>query len=322
MRRALAISLVSLLIVAFTQTSCDFRRGEPGTKSNPIRLFFMPLKGGDAFAKNAPIIQKFLEQDTGLAIKPIAAPDFLTIVKAFGNRQADVAFTNTLGYLMAHDLAKAEPRLLLVYGDVYRAYRGEIISVVGGPINSPEDISGKSIAFSDPFSASGYLYALKFLNDRSIKPSKIIFAGGHRDAVEMLYKGQVDAAATYHERPSPSGQELDARAELLIQHPDIMSKLKVVALTDEIPSGPVAFRHDLPQQVKAKLVAGLVEFSRTQEGRRVLGDLYNATGFAFADEADYDGVRGVLKKLGKSVAEVVPGGITYYNTNISPLLSN
>lgn len=320
MKRSLAfiISIAVLLSIG----ACDPRRGEPGSKGNPIRFFFMPLKGDEAFAKNAPLIQKYLEQRTGLSVRAINAPDFLSIIKAFGNGQADAAFINTLGYVMARDWAGAEAKLLLVYGDVYKAYRGEIIARVGGSVNSAEDLSGKLIAFSDPFSASGYLYALKFLKDRHIKPAKIVFAGGHRKAVEMVYSGKVDAAATYHERPSPSGQEVDARVELIREHPDIMSKVKIVALTDEIPSGPVVLSHTLKPEVKGKIVNALLEFSKTPAGRSALGDLYNATGLEVTNDAVYDGVWQTLKALGREPQELVKGGIEFYNRNITSVLAN
>lgn len=319
--KSLAI-LAVVFAVAVCVSSCGIRRGELGSEKNPIRFFFMPLKGEEAFKANAPLLKEFIEKSTGLHVEPIHAPDFITIVKAFGNGGADAAFMNTLGYLMARDWAKAEAHLLQLYGDVYRTYRGEIVARVDGPINAPTDLAGKSIAFADPFSASGYLYPLKFLKDRNIKPGSTSFAGSHVKAMEMVYDGKVDAAATYHTRPSAAGLERDARAEILAKHPDAMAKLKVVALTDEIPNGPVAMRRELPAEVKAKLVGALVEFARTPAGRQALINLYNVTGLTLANDADYDGVQQVIKALGKSVEEVVPGGVTFYMQKISPLLEN
>ena len=315
--------LVAVAVLALASCyACGGRKGEPGTEANPIRFFFMPLKGEESFKKSAPLFEKFLEKSTGLSVDTVLAPDFVTIVKAFGNRQADVAFMNTLGYLMARDWAKAEAHLLQLYGDVYRTYRGEFIARVDGPISSPTDMAGKTIAFGDPFSASGYLYPLKFLRDRNIKPASTTFAGSHKEAVKMVYDGKVDVAATYHTRPSAGGQERDARAEIMAEHPDVISKIRIVALTDEIPNGPVALRKDLSSDTKAKIVGALIEFARTPEGRQALLDLYNVTGLTLASDSDYDPVQKVITSLGKSVDEVVPGGVTFYMQKISPLLEN
>lgn len=322
--RMKAFALAVCVFAAFAlSNSCDTRKGEVGTRSNPIRFFFMPLKSSEVFATNSAALENYIQNTTGLVVKSVNSPDFLTIINAFANNQADAGFMNTLGFLMARDMAKAEAHLLALYGDVYRSYRGEILARVDGPVVTPTDLAGKTIAFADPFSASGYLYALKFLNDHNIKPAKTLFAGSHKKAVEMVYKGEADAAATYHTRPSALGVERDARAELAAEHPDIISKIKIVALTDEIPNGPIAFRRDLPVDVKSKLAGALVEFARTAEGRQTLLNLYNMTGLAIANDTDYNGVQDVIKKLGKTVEETVPGGISFYNTKIlGPLLAN
>lgn len=322
MRLKKVVIAAVVLALAGGLSSCARRSGSPGSKENPIRFFFMPLKGEAAFQQNAPIIQKFIEETTGLSVKPVSAPDFVTITKAFGNNMADVAFMNTLGYLMARDWAKAEAHLLALYGDVYRTYRGEIVARADGPVGAPSDLTGKTVALSDPFSASGYLYALKFFRDHGIQPAKTLFASGHRKAVEMVYEGKADAAATYHTQPGSGGQERDARAEIAADHPDVFAKVRIVALTDEIPNGPVALRHTLPADIKAKIVGALIEFARTPEGRATLMNLYNMTGLTLASDADYDGVQRVLRELGKTVGEVVPGGVTFYQTQIDPLLGN
>lgn len=314
------ICLSLILFVAAPLSSCKKRKGELGSVDNPVSLYFMPFKGEKVFAENAPIIQKYIEGKTGLHIKTINAPTFLSIVKAFENNEVDAAFMNTLGFLMARDLTKAQAHIIAIYGDVYKSYRGEILVPVQSGINTIEDLNDKTIAFADPFSAGGYLYPEKLLNDNKIKPKKTVFAGGHLKAVEMVYKGEVDAACTYHSKPSTEGTERDARAELLKKYPDVFVKLKILALTDEIPNGPVAFRGTLPADIKAKLISSLLNFAQTVTGRKVLNNLYNMTGLAPTTDSTYDPVQKVIKDLGKTVEEVVPGGITYYNMRLGPLL--
>ena len=310
--------IVCVLIAASGTFSCTRRKGKLGTKENPIRFYFMPLKGEGTFQANAPIIKQFMEEKTGLAVETIHAPDFVTIVRAIGQKKADIAFMNTLGYLLARDWAKAEAHLRYVYGDIYHSYRGEFVTRSDSHINEPKDINGRSIAFADPYSSGGYLYPLKFLKDHNIKPKSQRFAGGHLKAVEMVYAGKVDVAATYHARPSPIGVERDARAELLKKYPDIITKVKIIALTDEIPNGPVALRHNLPPKIKEKLVATLLQFARTSEGRKTLINLYNITGLTTATDADYDGVQKTIREVGKTIQEMVPGGAPYYKTAIEP----
>jgi len=276
----------------------------------------MPLKEEAIYQKRAPAIEKFLEEKTGLQVETKLADSFIDIVKALGKKKADVAFMNTLGYLLAHDWAGTNAQLQYLYGDVYTTYRGEIITKVGSGINKPADIEGKTFAFTDPYSAAGYLYALKYLKDNNIKPKRMIFAGGHLKAVEMVYTGQADAAATYHEHPGSGGEVKDARIELAKKYPDILSVVKILALTSEIPDGPVATRKDLPSEIADKLADALKEYSETLEGRSTLLELYNVTGMTVVNNSTYDGVRKVIKELGKEIQEMVKGGVPYYKTSI------
>lgn len=322
MRIKTIICLALIFMIMAPLGACKKRKGELGSEDNPVRLYFMPLKGKEVFAQNIPIIGKYLEQKTGLHIKPISAPSFLSIIKAFENNKVDAAFMNTLGFLMARDWAKAQANIISVYGDVYKTYRGEILVQVQSGINSLEDLNGKKIAFADPFSASGYLYPLKLLDENKIKPKKTVFAGGHPQAVRMLYEGKVDAACTYHTKPTSEGMERDARAELLKEYPDVFLKLKILSLTNDIPNGPIAFRGDLPDDAKAKLISALLNFGQTVTGRKVLNNLYNMTGLAPTTDATYDPVQKTIRELGKRIEEVVPGGISYYNMKLGPLLKD
>jgi len=316
--KSLAVAAVAVTLALISTYACTTRKGELGTDANPVRFYFMPLKGDAAFNAAAPVIEKFLKERTGLTVKAENSKDFISIIKALGNKKADVAFLNTLGYVLAHDWTKAEAVLKYLYGDVYSSYKGEVLARVEGDVSAVTDLNGKTMAFADPYSAGGYIYAMKLIKDKGVTLGKIVFADGHKDAVEMLYEGKVDAAAAYHTQPSADGLMRDARTEVAKEHPDVISKIKIVALTDEIPNGPVTVRNDLPPEIKQKLAAALKDFARTPDGRRTLFELYNMTGFTAARDSDYDGVRTALKDLGKNVQEVVAGGISFYKTYIEP----
>jgi phosphonate transport system substrate-binding protein len=313
---------VALFICAFMAASllvsCSKRSGKIGSKENPIQFYFMPLKGEKVFKKNAPMIEQYLENKTGLAIETVAAPSFVSIIKKFGSKKADFAFMNTLGYLLARDWAKAEACLMYIYGDVYRTYRGEILVRTDSGIKKAADLNGKTMAFVSPYSAGGYLYPLKYLADHKVKPSKEYFAGNHLQAVEDVYSGKAAAAATYHARPFHGDKKGDARTELTKKHPDILSMLKIIALTDKIPNGPVAVRSELPKEIKTKITDALLEFSNTPNGRKTLMELYNVTGLIKTRDADYDGVQKVVREMGKQIQDMVPGGAPYYKTAIEP----
>lgn len=304
------------LTVIISMGACKMDKGPLGTEKNPVKLWFMPLKEEAVYQKHAPAIEKFLEEKTGYQVETTLAASFIDIVKALGKKKADVAFMNTLGYLLAHDWAGADAKLQYLYGDVYTTYRGEIITKVGSGIDKPADITGKTFAFTNHYSAAGYLYALKYLKDNDIKPKRMTYAGGHLKAVEMVYRGDVDAAATYHEHPGAGGEAKDARVELAKKYPDVLSVVKILALTSEIPDGPIATRKGLSPEMADKITDALKEYTETTEGRTTLMALYNVTGLTTVNNSTYDGVRKVIKQMGKEIQDMVKGGVPFYKTSI------
>jgi len=313
-KRLITVFLALAIIIA--APAC---KKEPlGTSGNPIKMWFMPQRERAVYDEYAPQIKEYLEKTTGYAVKTELSPSYIDIVKALGQKDADIAFINSLGYLLANDWAGAHAVLQYVYGDIYRDYRGEFITKVDSGIDSPQDLNGKTIAFTDPYSASGYLYALKYLKDHDIRPSKTIFTGSHLKAVEAVYNGEADAGVIYHEGTESGMSAKDARSQLEKKYPNIMSIVKVIALTDEIPNGPVAVRKDLTDDMTAKLVKSLSDFSKSPAGRKTLLELYGMTGLAPVSDSTYDGVREVIRNLGKRIQDTVPGGTPYYRTYMEP----
>ena len=310
------LAVLLALTVIISTNACSRRKGPIGSEQNPVQLWFMPLKDKAVYEKHAPAIEKYLEEKTGLQVETKLADKFIDIVKALAKKKADMAFMNTLGYLLAHDWAGVNAQLQYLYGDVYTTYRGEIIAKVGGDIEKPADINGKTFAFTDHYSAAGYLYALKYLKDNKIQPKEMQFAGGHLKAVEMVYNGKVDAAATYHEHPGAGGEAKDARVELAKKYPDVLSVVKIVALTSEIPNGPIASRKDLSADVSDKISSALKAYAETPEGRTTLMGLYNITGLTKVNNSTYDSVRKVIQQLGKDIQDMVKGGAPYFKTSI------
>ncbi len=317
MKTKLNLFLAILIIIPliFTLTNCSRQSKDVGSLDNPIRFYFMPKKDKAVFDKYAPRIEKFIEANTDLAVETVYADNFISIIEAFNMSKADIAFMNTLGYLMARDWSDAHAYLQYLY-EGEKSYKGAFIARKDSGLTSIKDVNGKAIAFADPFSSAGYLYPLKTIEENSIKPSKVVFAEGHRNAVEMVYNGKADVAASYYSKPNKKGQPEDARISILNKHPDALQKLGIIGYTTEIPNGPVAISNKISAEVRVKLIGALMEFARTDEGKQTLYNLYNINGFALVKDTDYNAVQNVLKTLGKSSEQLTKGGVSFYNKEI------
>jgi len=118
--------------------------------------------------------------------------------------------------------------------------------------------------------------------------------------VLALVKGSVDAACCYE----------DARDKLLgMGFPDIMTDTRVLAYTPEIPADNVAVINELDPQLAERVRSGLVDLAASEEGARVLLELYDIEGLVPAVDADYDPVRHMVEVLDKDLeAELKAGG--------------
>lgn len=293
----LLFSLPVLLFIFFSIMK-DLNKGELGTISNPIKIFFTPSVDAKTITSNAKKLTDFLEKETGYYFVTAVPASFVAVVEAFGTRKADIAGINTFSYLMANEKYGAEAKLRVVRDGGETTYKGQFISRVGSGIDSLKDINGKTIAYVDPSSTSGYILPKALLDRIGVKPSETVFAMRHDNVVTMVYQHQVDVGATYYAPPDPeTGKMLDARMRVLKQFPDVESKIKIIGFTEDIPNDPFVFRKDLPEKMKEKIINALLKFVSTKEGQEALYEIYDIISLIPTSDLDYDVLRNMLRDL-------------------------
>lgn len=296
----------SFLVLALTVMSlvaCTKKKAELGTAENPIKLFFTPSVDAKVIEDNSKVFKDYLEKNTPYKFEVSIPQSFVAVVEAFGTKRADVCTINTFGYILAHEKYGVEARLTVIrHGS--STYQSQFLARTDGPIKSITDLKGKKMAFVDAASTSGYLLPLKMLRDKGIEPSQTVFAGKHDNVVSMIYQGQVDAGATFYSPPAEKEIQ-DARRLVLTQYPDVEKKVKIVELSDSIPNDPVIFRKDMPEEMKQKIVDAFLSFIKTPEGKVAFDKIVGVSDLKVATDADYDGVRQMLKALGKDASDLV-----------------
>lgn len=295
-RRILFLSLLILL-------ACTSKKAELGTADNPVKLFFTPSIDAKVIEDNSKVFKDYLEKHTPYKFQVAIPQSFVAVVEAFGTKRADVCTINTFGYILAHEKYGAEARLMVLRNGS-ATYQSQFLARADGPVKTLADIKGKKMAFVDAASTSGYLLPLKMLRDKGIEPKQTVFAGKHDNVVSMIYQKQVDAGATYYS-PAVNNEIQDARRLVLTQYPDVEKKVRIIALSDPIPNDPVIFRKDLPAEMKEKITEALLAFVKTPEGRSAFDKIVGMDDLKRATDADYDGVRQMLKSLGKEASEFV-----------------
>lgn len=280
-----------------------FAEDKLGSRDNPVKIFFTPSVDQNTIATNSVNFLKFMEKETGYYFKSGIPSNYVAVVEAFGSNRADVAVMNSFGYLLANTKFGAEAKLkALRHGKDY--YAGAIYVSEKSGIKTLKDLNGKKFAFTDASSTSGYLYPLKIFNDEKIKLANTMFAIKHDNVITMIYQGQVDAGAAFYSEGF-DGKIKDARERVLTQFPDVEKKVKVLKITDKIPNDPFVFRKGLEPAMTNKIVAALMKYIGTPEGKKVFTDIYAIDGIVPATNKDYDSLRAVIKEANVDVGALV-----------------
>lgn len=295
-RYYLAATLLTLVWLSIRPLFTDHTLG---SEENPVRIMLTPSTDAQAIIRDGEILAAYIEQQTGYKVCVDVPNYYITVVEALGTGRADVAIMNTFSYLLAHSKygAKAHLRVARRHGEL--SYKGEFIVRADSGIDSLPQLNGKTIAYVDPSSTSGFIYPKEMLRQRGIKTRQEMFANGHNQVVIKVYQGDVDAGAVFYSPPDAiTGEVLDARCKVVTQYPDVYEKVRIIALTDSIPNDPVVVRKNLDETIRRAIIDALLQFQSTHEGKEALMTIAGIEGFVPASDSDYNAVRALVEQYG------------------------
>jgi phosphonate transport system substrate-binding protein len=270
--------------------------GSLGSYSNPIRFYFTPSVDAKTISSNAKTLTDYLHEKTGYYFTTAVPASYIAVVESFGTNKVDIAAINTFSYLMANAKYGAEA-MLRVVRQGQTSYCGQIMTRYDSGIDSLSQLDGKTFAFVDPSSTSGYILPRALFDSLGIKLGQTVFAMQHPNVVTMIYQRQVDAGAAYYAPPDQeTGQMMDVRARVVRQFPDVQKKIKIIGFTQYIPNDPIVFRRNLNEKMKTTITDALLEFVKTPEGKKAWEEIYDVTGLVPTNDSDYDGLRALLQK--------------------------
>ncbi len=290
----LYLSPIITFVVAISVRQAN--EGSLGSYSNPIRFYFTPSVDAKTISSNAKVLTDYLHEKTGYYFITAVPASYVAVVEAFGTDKVDIAAINTFSYLMANAKYGAEAKLRVVRQG-QTSYCGQIMARYDSGIDSLQQLDGKTFAFVDPSSTSGYILPKALFDSLGIKLGQTVFAMQHPNVVTMIYQRQVDAGAAYYAPPDQTtGQMMDVRARVLRQFPDVAKKIKIIGFTQYIPNDPIVFRKNLVDKMKTTITDALLDFVKTPEGKKAWEEIYDVTGLIRTNDSDYDDLRSLLEK--------------------------
>ena len=198
MRRVATPALGLLSIAALALTGCSTTASASGSDAAdaPITIATLPL-GDDPTAEN-PIeaFAALIEEETGRTVEVTDVPDYLSVVEAIRADHVDIGIMSGFPSALAVNTGEVDA-LLAWKGDDTPVSTCVVLD--DSPIQDVQDLAGKTIAFADQASSSGYFMPVYMLHEAGLEQGEdyeAIFAGGHEGSFAALEQGQVDAACT------------------------------------------------------------------------------------------------------------------------------
>lgn len=266
--------------------------GPAAFAAEPLIIALTPSRDPTALQQAGDEFAKTIARVSGVPIRAQVASDYAGVVEALRSRRVDLAFVHPVGYVLANREAGCQ----ILVRDVWQgktAYTARFYVRKGGGIERVEDLRGKTVAFVDPASSSGYIYPMVLLikkglvKDRDPKSffKEALFSGTHEAALQSVLNGRVDAAASFDKAP-----------EVHLKDPAQIARLAVVGETPEIPEAGICSRPGLPADTLARIKQALLAI-KGPEYASVLKQIYDIDGFVEASDKDYDPVRDALKLM-------------------------
>ncbi|WP_439549491.1 phosphate/phosphite/phosphonate ABC transporter substrate-binding protein [Falsiroseomonas sp.] len=202
-----------------------------------------------------------LETTFGVPVRLFPASDYAGVMQAFSARQIEGAAMGASAYAGAwlDTNGAVEPLFVAREADGGISYIAVMVVRADSGITSLEQLRGKSLAWADPNSTSGYLVPRSELRAAGIGTesgqyfSRTGFGGGHEQAVVAVLQRQYDAAVTWASGQGDEAQgftrgNLRAMVEKGMLN---MRDLRVIWRSRPILNGPMTVRKDLPAAFKA-----------------------------------------------------------------------
>jgi phosphonate transport system substrate-binding protein len=183
------IALAALLLVAAIS-------GRGAAARDGIRVGMIPDAGSTqvSIEEKAPL-RDYLAKAMGLQVELIIPTNYNATVEGLGNDSLDFAYLGGLTYIKAHARYGVLP---IVQREADRQFHALFIAHSGTPIQSLQDLKGRTFAFGDINSTSGHLMPFEALRNAGLDPDKDLkyrYTGSHPATAKAVEAGVVDAGA-------------------------------------------------------------------------------------------------------------------------------
>ena len=208
--------------------------------------------------------------------------------------EIDLAFICGLPYTRKYDRADRPIELLCAPVMAASRYGGQPIYFTDvvvrrdHPARSFTDLRGRSWAYSDEGSHSGYnvmRHHLLAIEETRGYFGRVLGSGSQQRSIQMVLDNEVDA----------SGIDSTVLELELVRRPELVDLLRSIATVGPSPIPPVVVARELAPSLKTRLRELFLGMSTDPAGRAILAE-GRMMGFVAVRDADYDPIRTMVRR--------------------------
>lgn len=261
--------------------------GQGTAKPGVLTVGFIPAEDSRAMVRQSQAILDIVAKHTGMKIDTFVGSDYNATIEALRAGHVDVALLGPFSYVLATTVAPVEAFAVTVTArSMQPSYQSIIITAKDGPINAIADLKGRTFAFVDPGSTSGFMVPSAAFIKAGITPEKdfrqVMYSGGHDATIVAVGSGKVDAGSVadrIYERACAKGLA-------------DCNKLKVIWTSPPIPNDPLLYRKSLSEDMKKRIRDAFFSVKNL-----AFGEMGTVARFDPATDKDYDPIREIASAL-------------------------
>ncbi len=309
MKRRYLIKRISLFALALSGTVFIAACSANNSQNKEIKEIKFGIVSMESQLNQKPAWEPFIkemEKQIGVPIKPFYVTQYSGVIEAMAAGDVQMAWYGGKSYVEAAKRSNAEVFAQVVNHDGTTGYTSHLIVNKDNPIAAEAKALGENkgdeyviknakkltFAFNEPNSTSGflvpsfYVFAKNNVNPKAAF-KRLIFAGNHEATASAVANNQVDVATNNSESLS----------RLEKNNPETRKNIEVIWTSVLIPSDPIAYRKDLPSELKNKIQ----DFFYNYKDEKVLKPL-GWQGFVTAEDKTWDTIREL--EIAKKKSEV------------------
>ena len=277
------------------------------SQSGELIFLFQKQKEPGRLKSEANQVAAYLSEKLKRPVLAKVPSDYASSVQALISKKADIAYVDSLAYILANRDGGAKmllaERRIDSKGVSRTDYDAVLVVRKDSPLKSAQDILSKThkikFAFTSPTSTSGYVMPYRYFVEQGVlQPKqnpkdifeKLSFGNSYVGALQEVILGRADVAAvSYYTMEGPSADKYLSRAE--------REQLRILHRLPGVPTHIVAARSGLSDYERTAISNALLSLSKDRP--ELLFDVYGAKELTTADADQHLSVsRQALSYLG------------------------